>query len=199
MNLEQRLDAVMVELPPEWQPPSLASFAPVAGCEVIAFDPSLSSTGYAWLRVGLRIMVLSKGTLRGKSEKTGYLSTYEKALSIRQQLNGVLARIPLLVDGEPVRMSVAWEAPAVAGYRTESSLIAGYLVYEATGGACEGVILNANHISSVLCGNPRHDKKEVAAAVARYIPESAGRTWNQHERDAAAVGLTHLLDLAYNL
>jgi Holliday junction resolvasome RuvABC endonuclease subunit len=186
-----------------WQPPRFEDFP--QGAEVIAFDPSLASTGWAWLRVAQdQIMVLGKGTIRSVTSKTGYEGTYERAHCIASALPGILMTIPFSIDDQPSRVYIAWEAPAVGGgHRTESSLIVGYLVWEAARQRPWGIVnhggavpVQANHVSKVLTDNPKHDKKEIAAAVARYIPESASRDFNEHIRDAVAVGLTRLLDIA---
>jgi hypothetical protein len=54
-------------------------------------------------------------------------------------------------------------------------------------------------VSAVLLGDPKtksEDRKAaIKEAVCRYIPEAAGRTWNEHTRDALSVGLTRLFDL----
>ncbi len=193
-KVRERLGRAAVTVPPPWQPPQLGAFP--QGAEALAFDPSLSSTGWAWLRVAeSRVQVLNKGTIRSATAETGFMGTYQRAHCIARELAGIFRAVPLYVNHETAQVYRAWEAPSVGGgHRTESSLIAGYLVWEASRGA--GTAVQANHVSSLLCGNPRHDKKEIAAAVARYIPESATRQWNEHERDAAAVGLARLLDVA---
>ena len=175
-----------------WTPPELSAFRP---CTVLAFDPSLSSTGWVKLHVKWRwkkdpeIEIWARGTLRVKTAETGYLATYDKASRMKALIEETvwrevdLARLP----------DIAWEAPAVAGHRLESSLIAGFLVYEASGRA--GTAISANHASYLLTGSPAHVKREIAAAVARYVPETSGRGWNEHQRDALAIGLAFSLDL----
>jgi hypothetical protein len=176
--------------PAPWTAPQLADFRAL---RVIAFDPSLTSTGWVFLRVRGwtprdRLVVAAKGTLRVRTELTGYLGTYDKASRMRALIQEVIWR------EQDLRFpaAIAWEAPAVRGHRLESSLIAGLCVYEACGGA--GSAISANHASWRLTGSPAHDKREIAAAVARYLPETAGRTWNEHERDALAIALTVSLD-----
>ena len=93
---------------------------------------------------------------------------------------------------------MAVEAPSVGGgYRTESSLVAGLTVYRLAPRKC--VPVSATHVSAVLLGDPRIESKKrkgaIKEAVARYAPETAGRDWNEHERDALSVGLTRLYDM----
>lgn len=175
-----------------WTPPEPKDFRP---CRVLAFDPSLSSTGWVKLHVSWlfrdlppRIVVAAKGTLRVKTDLTGYLATYDKASRMKALIQETIWR------EQDLRWpsDIAWEAPAVRGHRLESSLIAGFCVYEASSGT--GTAVSANHASHQLTGSPLHDKREIAAAVARYIPSSAGRTWNEHERDALAIALSVSLD-----
>lgn len=189
---EQVAASQLITRAPAWAAPVPADFRPV---EVIAFDPSLTSAGWAFLRVsrrtetGTRLVLLSKGTLRVSTAQDGYLGTYEKASRMKALIEETLWRE---IDWRRPP-AIAWEAPAVRGHRLESSLIAGLQVYEASHRA--GTVISANHASSLLCGNPLHDKQEIAAAVLRYVPGSDARTWNQHERDAAAIALAYSLDL----
>jgi hypothetical protein len=171
-----------------WAPPELADFCP---CRVIAFDATLSCTGWVHLCVRefpSRISIRDRGTLRVSTDLTGYRATYEKAHRMKQLIQEVVWD----QQNPHFPSDVAWEAPAVRGHRLESSLIAGFLVFEAANGL--GLAVSANHASSQLAGDPRHGKREIAAAVARYVPESAGRTWNEHQRDALAIALSVSLD-----
>jgi hypothetical protein len=174
-----------------WTPPEGFDFRP---CRVLVFDPALSNTGWvkfrvSWLgRKAPRFAVEERGTLRVKTDQPGYLGTYDKASRMR----GLIQEVVWREQGYHLPYDIAWEAPAVAGRRLESSLIAGFLVYEAANRV--GTAVSANHASYQLTGNPSHDKRAIAAAVARYVPESEGRTWNEHQRDALAIGLSFSLD-----
>jgi hypothetical protein len=176
---------------PQWAAPQPADFSPL---QVIAFDPSLSSTGWVKLWVARltpehrEIIAEAKGTLRVRTAVNGYLGTYEKASRMKAMIEETLWREADL----RFPPAVAWEAPAVRGHRLESSLIAGYLVYEASHRA--GLAVSANHASWQLTGDPSHGKAAIREAVARYVPESAGRLWNEHERDALAIALSVSLD-----
>jgi hypothetical protein len=191
-ELRARVEASqLVTRAPAWAAPVPIDFRPL---KVIAFDPSLTSTGWVFLRVSritkteTRLILVSKGTLRVRAEQDGYLGTYEKASRMKALIEETLWRE---VDAR-FPPAIAWEAPAVRGHRLESSLIAGFLVYEASHRA--GSPVSANHASWQLTGDPSHGKREIAAAVARYFPSSAGRTWNEHERDAMAIALSVSLD-----
>lgn len=179
--------------PKEWSPPTLADLA--GNVEVLAFDPSLLHTGVVSLclvrgEIALdAIMVHFNGTINLSSELAGFKRSWDLAHKLREHLG---KHVPVMMSPH----YVAIETPAVSGMRTESSLLAGcqvWSVFSYLGDRRR--LIQANHVSAVLCGNPGHDKKEIAAAVARYIPDSTGRHWSEHQRDAAATGLTLLHDL----
>jgi Holliday junction resolvasome RuvABC endonuclease subunit len=192
-RLETRLASSRRKIVKEaWEPPRRADFAP--GQPVMAFDASLSNTGWVLLSVTYGgLFVHAKGTIRPQTELTGYRETWRKAVILRQSLDE-MSHVAIGAS------HIAAEAPMVAGgHRTESSLVAGLQVVQWA--APRPVTdVGATHVSSVLLGSgrvPREERKAaIKAAVARYIPGSADRSWNEHERDAAAVGLTHLHDLA---
>lgn len=194
-QVEKRIEAAAAEnRGPAWNPPVTAGLA--SGIEVMAVDQSLSSSGWVHMSVNGRIalpLLHGKGTVRGTSEREGFLSSYDKAMKVHDGLSAEYAprRWDAGIAGVPFRL--AWESPAVHGHRTESSFLAGYLLFDMCNG--DGTMVNANHVSKLLTGNPHHDKKEIAGAVTRFFPDANERTWNQHERDAAAIGLAFLLDL----
>ena len=163
---------------------------------IAAFDASLVNTGWAAIRrTGDAFDVLGHGTIRPKTPATGYMATWERARLLEKALwdEGVVMRFV-----KPGDVLMAVEAPSVGGgHRTESSLVAGLTVWRLSPRKCERV--SATHVSAVLLGDPKirsaERKKAVKAAVCRYVPEAAGRTWTEHERDALSVGLVRLYDL----
>lgn len=177
---------------PPWHPPALEDF--VRGVAVVAFDASLLNTGWVVLRRWLGgIDVYGHGTIRPKTDATGYMATWERARILEEELPGTLAAAFLARED----IEMALEAPSVGGHRTESSLVAGLTVRRLNPGKC--VPVSATHVSAVLLGDPKVKSEErkgaIKLAVARYVPESAGRDWNEHERDALSVGLTRLYDM----
>jgi Holliday junction resolvasome RuvABC endonuclease subunit len=175
---------------PPWQPPGLTDFLPLR--RVTAFDQSLSHTGYVtlWLEADGEICILAHGTVH---PKTGARS-FERSWDLTWQL----ARLVGEAMGTAYPGDIIVEKPLIGpGHRPESALLAGYAIHQWALAQWQQWPLSssARHVSSVLCGNPGHDKKEIAAAVARYLPESAGRGWSEHTRDAAAMALARLYDL----
>jgi hypothetical protein len=172
---------------PEWKPLRLFDFAWERA--VLAFDQSLTNCG--WVRFTIysgKIVVYSRGTLRPSVSTIGFVGTWDKAAKLRKDLAMILSWYP--------GVDVVYENPAVHGHRLESSLLAGQVLYELAGE--RGYHIDAQHACKVLCGRPLRSgdrKKAIRLSVARYIPGSETRAWNEHQRDAAALGLTHLHDL----
>lgn len=177
---------------PPWHAPALSDFTPER--RVLAFDASLANVGWAVLVVGDRVIVEAKGTIHPAKDDDGYMGTWQRARSLKLGLRDAGLVVRYMRDP---RVLKAVEAPLVGGgFRTESSLIAGMTCWMECD---ECAVISATHVSAVLLGDPkiRSDgrKPVVKAAVCRYVPEAAGRGWNEHERDAVSVGLTRLFDL----
>lgn len=175
---------------PAWHFPLIEEFA--WGVRVLAFDATLSHTGWVLFEVlGGRIIIRSKGIINPETSQTGYRATWDKARQLRGYLDGVVGH------GAPQVHRVV-EAPSVGGgNRTESSLIAGLLIYLDWPRVTHDV--SATHVSAVLLGDPRvrsaERKKMIRSAVTALCPEAAQSGWNEHIRDALATGLTYLHDL----
>jgi hypothetical protein len=177
--------------PPPWEPLKAADFRQHR-C-VLSFDATLTNCGWVFFAVLLgRVTVIRKGTIKPKTAQVGYLATWDKAHQLRSEVDELVGRWR---RNDP-RCHVVVEAPSVGGgSRTESSLIAGMLVWSRPGN-CH--VVSATHVSAVLLGDPKvrsaERKKRVKAEIGRLCPETAGRDWNEHERDALATGLVHLYD-----
>ncbi len=176
---------------PEWHFPLPEEFA--WDVRVLAFDATLSHTGWVLFELlGGRVIVRARGIINPVTELTGYRATWDKARHLKAGLDTVI----LQHGGESVHRVV--EAPSVGGgSRTESSLIAGLLIWLDWPRACHDI--SATHVSAVLLGDPRvrsaERKKAIREAMGLLCPESAERGWNEHIRDALATGLTYLHDL----
>jgi hypothetical protein len=174
-----------------WRFPVLGDFAP--GVWVLAFDATLSHTGWVLFWVTpTRIMISYKGIINPVTGLTGYRATWDKARHLKAALDTVI-----LQHGAGSVHRVV-EAPSVGGgNRTESSLIAGLLVYLDWPRGCHDI--SATHVSAVLLGDPRvrsaERKKLIRQAVIALCPAAAESGWNEHIRDALATGLTYLHDL----
>lgn len=179
---------------PSWSPPAVCDFA--RGRRVLAFDASLSNTGWVLFIITDReVVVERKGTIRPGCAGNGYLGTWQRAGILRGELYREDLVYPCMRNPEVLK---AVEAPpvGVGMHRTESSLMAGAVVWMECD-ECEDI--SPVRVSRVLLGDARirsdGRKPAVRKAVARYVPAAAGRTWNEHERDALSVGLVRLFGL----
>lgn len=177
---------------PAWTPPDLTDFRP--DVRVLAFDASLANVGWVVFYVADRVVVEGHGTIRPKSPDDGYMGTWQRAWHLKKRLweEGLVLRY---MRDPAVQKAV--EAPIVGGgHRRESSLIAGMTVWMESEPCA---VISPTHVSAVLLGNPkilsRDRKPAIKAAVCCYVPEAAGRDWNEHERDGLSVGLTRLFDM----
>lgn len=174
-----------------WRPPLIVEFKPYT--VVQSFDQTLTTAGYVTLlaRPG-EIQVLDRGTLRQSTELEGHEGNYD----LMDKLWLALEALPIELAYQPV--AFVRERPAVKGHRIDSSMLAGYIVrdfFQRTYGTV-GTAVSIQHSRTILGGSTaRNDKKEGHQALARYIPESATRQWNEHQRDAAINALAHLYDL----
>jgi hypothetical protein len=191
-RVREARDALARTAPPPWRFPALSDFTHYRW--VLAFDATLTNCGWTWFMVTPEgVLVGARGTIRPRTSETGYLGTWDKARGLDEEVTPLIERhirqVPLA--------ALVVEAPSVGGgSRTESSLIAGMLVWRQDRGCA---VVSATHVSAVLLGDPRcksaERKKRIREAVIRLCPEASGRGWNEHERDALATGLAHLHDL----
>jgi hypothetical protein len=192
-QLQDGREALVRKSPPPWRFPELGDFRHHQ--RVLAFDATLTNCGWtAFTVTPERVMIDGKGTIRPETAETGYLGTWDKARLLQWGIKG-LTLTYLCESITPCDLVV--EAPSVGGgSRTESSLVAGMLVWMESPVRC--AVVSATHVSAVLLGDPRcrsaERKKRIRAAVIRLCPEAAGRGWNEHERDSLATGLVHLHD-----
>jgi hypothetical protein len=188
--LRARAEKARAAAPEPWHFPTLEEFRP--NQYVLAFDATLTNCGWVVFAVILgQVTVLAKGTIRPKTGERGYLETWDKADQLRSEIEALIDR------WRNTEALIVVEAPAVSGNRTESSLIAGLLVWSGRRSRCSAV--SATHVSAVLLGDPKMKsaprKKAVKDAVVRLYPAAAGRDWNEHERDSLATGMVHLYDI----
>lgn len=176
----------IVEPKKPWQPPEMEDFA--WDCRVQSMDQSLTNFGLVRFAIeDGEVIMLDRDTIRPERhpELITFAEHYELAWTLETHLLKVLFPHETVI-----------EMPPVFGNRTESILLSGYAVYA----ACKEVgatltMVSKNHVGAVLCGDQNASKKQVGEAVCRYIPEAVGRKWNEHTRDAAALGLTRLYDM----
>lgn len=177
---------------PVWRPPTLDDF--VWDLSVQAYDQTLVNTGYVKFEITTvdgvpLIRIRERQTFRPKPEIG--LGSFTEKFERKRLLSRMVSEV---VDPDS---ETAAETPAVAGWETESSLLAASAIYDVAM-AAQGrrpVLVSRNHVCSVLCNDPRASKADVRKAISRYLPQVITRDWNEHTRDALAVGITYLYDL----
>ena len=175
----------------QWTAPTSDQFAHGS---ILAIDQTLTNCGFAMVTSSYKgLSVTSTGVIVTKTDKKGFEETYDKA----DQLERLLPE--LLIGAGVFATGIVMEMPAVAGYRTESSLMAGWLVRQAARQHARGLkvhMVSNTAMKALLCApGQRHEKKYVRAAVESLIPEANRRglrRWNEHVHDAVALALTHL-------
>lgn len=180
---------------PAWRPPQLSDFAEFV--EVTAFDPSLSHCAVV-------VLVIKNGYLHIRDREVleppapaagGFLGTFERTVALSQMVASYPWLDSYFSAGAYLGRATVFEMPSVVGHRTESSMMAGYAIYENLPSA---IMVSAMHVHAVLAGKKREAataKREIREAVERYGPETRVGGWNEHTRDALATGLTYLYDL----
>jgi hypothetical protein len=175
-----------------WVPPEIWDFA--EGINVLSFDQSLGKTG--WVNLAVRqggIEVSAYGTLRTVTSNDGFRGSFDRADCLRDRLSEYHSY--LAFHGIP--HEVIMEMPSVRGHRIESSFLAAYVVQEyCTRWWQPPTMVSIQESRRNLAGPGTHNNKKAGhAALARLIPESASRMWNEDERDAALNALNHLYKL----
>ena len=181
-----------------WTPPDPARFR---HGRVLAFDQTLTNTGVALVvndHAGLTVAYADLIGPFDRGDLRGFEETYSKAFRCEQ----VIAwHVSTMMTTSIPPDTIVHEMPSVQGYRTESSLMAGYFVRRAAHHEARGVPVVAiqNQAMRTLLNHPheRYDKKFVKAAVESLIPKERRakphvHRWNEHVHDAVALALTHL-------
>lgn len=179
-----------------WTAPTEADFGHGT---VLAFDQTVTKTGYAVVRHGHDGLHVLDGNLivpKAGNHLLGFEQTLVKSVAMEQALNMVLMLVGGSID------VVVHEMPAVTGYRIESSLLGAHAVRVATLNHARGVPVRSvsNQAMRAVLNTPeeRHEKKYVGIAVNDLIPRERRTTqrWNQDVHDAVGLALTYLYQKA---
>lgn len=158
---------------------------------ILALDQTLTNTGWVVLEGGNgAIEVLMKGTIKCSSELTSHEASYDKAEQLMYHLAVLTDKIAPLTTENFV---VVFERPAVRGFRTESSLMAGREVVrmaEAMNWHWEMVsnLSMKKFLGIKIKGAKKSDVKD----KLMIHTDVSSREWNEHTRDACGLGLTYL-------
>lgn len=181
------------EDPKVWKLPTTEDFR--QDYKILSFDQTLNATG--WVHLGFEageLKVYARGTIKTDVKTKGPLGNILKAQDLWDRLLGMdRTEVGGLWPDE-----IVMELPAVGGFRTESSMMAAREVYRYT---VQWFTMRVSFISiqrtRAMLGGPkaRNVKKLGHQALETWIPESATRTWNEHQRDAAINALGRLIEL----
>lgn len=187
---------------PEWREPELTD---LAHGRWLAFDPSLSSTGWVLIDYwgGRVLKVLSAGTLVGRFPEgaTGWAKNFAAAEDLHTQVRNLLRDLADTID-----TYVAHEAPPMGGGKfaqPESAIMASLMIRRAVLAEPCGrslwlrpMVRPQDH-KRVTCGNPNAKKiehhKALRVLMERLAPGSTKIVTNEHGRDAFSVGITDMI------
>lgn len=165
---------------------------------VLAFDQTLTKTGWVLLHSGLSgLEILGGGLLRPQVDPslTSFAETLEKSVLMKTAIAQIMSYFSFNVLAPA--QAIVHEMPAVMGYRTESSLgaaIALHIVADEIGIRERVHVMSKQRAYGHLVGVYPTEKKHVTTTVNRLISKDRRNTsaWNQDVHDAALLGLDHL-------
>jgi hypothetical protein len=173
--------------------PVYADFAP--DTQILCIDQTLTHCGWALLNTeDGSISVEESGTIRSLNLGNGvqgFERTFTKAVALAGGISEMLTRL----YGQWA--AVVLEMPSVAGYRTESSLVAASTICTELSRMGEGlpVLVSRQAAGAALCGDRFAPKRLSSDLVNRLVEDRRPRgpgQWTEHVRDAVLVGLKHL-------
>jgi Holliday junction resolvasome RuvABC endonuclease subunit len=165
---------------------------------ILAFDQTLGNTGAVLIHDAGPEHLLHVFRAWTFGRPTDSLKSFEATYSRAETLRDRLTRFMQTEINTPEIEAIVHEMPAVYGYRTESSLIAGYVIRTVVrdlGIKAPVVVVSNQHAKKVLTGTSKANKAEVKAAVRdRMFVAPDVKPWNEHTADAAMLGYTHIMD-----
>jgi hypothetical protein len=172
-----------------WVPPVRENFRPA---QILCFDQTLSHCGWAILATDQeKISVPACGVIVAPKfavGERGFAATFTKSILVAEGMKRILR------DNLGSFEGVVAEMPAVAGYRTESSLVAAVTLVQTLHDMGEPwpEFVSRNRAASVLCGDRAAPKGVTGAFVDQMVQDRHPKPWNEHVRDAVFVGLQSL-------
>ena len=158
---------------------------------VLAFDQSLSSTGWAWLFEGVPIGTGMLTTV--PLMDPGFEDSFQRGVLLANGIREVIDRLdatahrPLLIAHEmPVKPN-----PHRKTRNREAGIVAAMAVrFAAAVSNREVVMLNAQDVRKVLCGSATATKDQVREAVKRTVNVMPTLAYlNEHTYDAMGIGI----------
>ena len=165
----------------------------------MSFDQTLGNTGVVVVKNdGETIEILHSDIFKRTDPLSGFAMTIQRGIDFKKELQHWMVNCSYLSK----LTAIVHEMPAVRGYRTESSLMAAFIirqVIDEIGLSIPVHSISNQHSKKVLGLKKNATKAEVKFAVENilgYDSENKNRPkiWNQHVSDAAMLGLTYLSD-----
>jgi Holliday junction resolvasome RuvABC endonuclease subunit len=177
--------------PKDYRPPRPEDFHPAT---VLCFDQALGNCGWAILdTMHGAPRVLACGVLRPpafENGEKGFEATFVKSVMVGRGVKELLAEKDGLYE------EVVAELPPIAGFRTESSLVAAVVLILKLDelGQDMPVFVPRQRANATLAGDRNATKSVVGSVVDDLIEDRRpkGFPWNEHVRDAVFAGLMHL-------
>lgn len=175
-----------------WEAPANTDFLPHT--RVLAFDQSLTHTGWVDFQVTSEgvLLVYRRGTINIAVATKGHVGTMDKADILKRAL---------AKQSVGTYMHIIGEMTPVQGWRLESSLLAGYVLRDAYPDV--RFVSRQSALALLLPPEKRAEKKHSREVLARFpmtefhlLHGSGSSRWNEHQRDALMLGLTHLHQIA---
>lgn len=165
--------------------------------KLIAFDQTLGNTGIAIIENKDQPKLIYTEVFKRIEPLKGFDSTIARAIELGNELHKWFMEPDHVHNVD----AIIYEMPAVRGYRTESSLLAAFLINQAIdniGLKIPIVSVSNTHAKKVIGLKTRSSKSEVKKAVEEILgldKNNLPKIWNQHTSDAVMLGLTYLHDL----
>lgn len=162
---------------------------------LLCFDNAVAKTGWCLLEHddrGFRVQDRGLVTQPAVPGLKGYADTLERATFLALELEPIVMSVRTEIGRA---LEIVYETPSRFGYRTESALLAGLAVkIVAARYNIKAHGVDSKHMKRTLTGEQNADKATTKKAVERYTG-AVSKPWNADIADAAALGLTHLLDV----
>jgi hypothetical protein len=176
---------------PDWSRP-----ATIPDGRVLMFDQTFSKTGWCFLTVQKGVLdVVDKGFLQ--EPPIPDTPKFEDILQRTEWMYDRMCQVMATCRLHTYDFTVGHEAPILHGNRVEASLMGGFacrLACRHVLGKKPRIIENRTMLGLLVPPDERYNqvgKSHIKRALMPYWDVSHG--WNEHNRDALALGLTHLL------
>lgn len=169
-----------------------APFDPDPNTIVLAFDQSLAHTGWALIQP-THPFVVESGMIRTAAQVPGYEGDFQRGVEIEKQASILIFDFLMDALDPGMRLIVAHEMPPVGVVEGlgRASLLSGMSIRCAASMAdVQVVMVGAQRAKTRLTGERDATKQQMTQALLEFWPHLKGtKPWNEHTRDAIALGV----------